>query len=729
VSEKSIGLNENQGYIFWQRIKLQVARIPNKWLSILILVSPFLLLIPSLTSFPFPASGSQFSDLAITHYPYAIYLKETISTWHEIPLWSQTILSGHPFAANPLSGLWYPFGWLILITPLPLGFNLLVGLHLIWGGLGMYSLMKEEGLSHATALLAGASFALLPKLFAHYGAGHLTLIYAVSWTPWLLWCQNRSERSKKRINSLQIPPGLILAIIFLADVRWGAFALFVWWAYAFVHNSAKWWQLFLNLTGQSILAVLLAAPLLLPLVEYSLLSTRATLGVDDVLTYSLPLVNLLGVIFPNAEGLHEYVLYSGGMVILLALVALLFSKLRGNKLFWGTVSLISIFIALGSQIPGAELVARLPLVSLLRVPSRALFITGLSFTALAGYGAETIIHSTKKDLSHNLSIFLFSVAVFSILLTIGIYLLSHKVPAGLLWGTGGLLLSTVWIGLGLKTNKLAVGVWMGGVFLITLLDLSIVDLKSFESKGADQVLAEREAVAQYLAAQPGDFRTYSPSYSLPQQTAAKHGIQLADGVDPLQLKQYVKFMDEASGVPRYSYSVTLPPYASGDPQNDNAAYSPDAEKLGLLSVAYVISEFELNVDGLRLEKQLDAAYIYKNTFQMPSAWVEENFEKGKPPVVIIERRPNRLLLSAVGPGKLTISENNYPGWQVKVDGLKRELLTQHGTLMAVNLEPGQHEIEFSFHPSIVSTGIFLFFLGLIGLAGNIYLLKRSSPRG
>jgi hypothetical protein len=729
VSNKLILINDRQANIIWQRVQSKISMFPKTWLSLCMLAIPLFLLIPFLNSFPYPNSGSLYSDLTISHYPNGVFLKDAILNMQEIPLWSPTILTGYPFAANPLSGLWYPLGWLILITPLPLGFNLLVGLHLIWGGLGLYFLMKEEGLSHDAALFAGFSFALLPKLFSHYGAGHLTLLYALPWTPWLLWCQHVSSKPRIGRKSLSVPPGLVLALIFLADIRWGAFAFVLWWAYAAAHWRGKWRELILKLIKQMILGLLLAAPLLLPLVEYSLLSTRSMLGVEDVLAYSLPFMHLLGLIFPNARGWHEWVLYSGGMVLLLGVVGLTAGKLRRNKLFWGIVSLISIIIALGSQIPGSELVASLPVVRLIRVPSRALFLTGLSLAALAGYGVETIIFSSNKTNSQKLNIVLISVIIFSLILTAGVFLLENEVPGGLLWGTGGLVLSAVWIGLGLQLKKLPLGIWLAGVFIITLFDLGVIDLNSFQGRAADQVLAEREPVAQFIAKQPGDFRTYSPSYSIPQNTAVRYGIQMADGVDPMQLEKYAIFMDEASGVPRDGYSVTVPPYANGDPKHDNAEYSPLPDQLGLLNVGYVVSDYELNVDGLTLVEQIAESYIYKNAYQMAPAWVEDRddpLEQGREPVDIIERSPNHLLLSASGPGLLTLSEINYPGWQAKVDGRERKLLTQSGVLRAVELKPGQHEIELSFRPISVFVGIILFFLGSVVLILNIWSLRKSS---
>src|SRR5450759_2131126 len=101
------------------------------------LLIPLLLIIPGISEF-FYAPGSHFSDLVISHYPNALYLRQALLSGQGIPLWSDTILSGYPFAADPLSGLWYPPLWLSVVLPLPLGFNLLMIIHMLWGGVGMF---------------------------------------------------------------------------------------------------------------------------------------------------------------------------------------------------------------------------------------------------------------------------------------------------------------------------------------------------------------------------------------------------------------------------------------------------------------------------------------------------------------------------------------------------------------------------------------------------------------
>ena len=198
------------------------------------------LLLPVINAYPYPPTGSDYSDITITHEPYTVFLRQALVEDHQIPLWNPNILSGAPFFANPLSGLYYPPSWLALLLPLPLGFNLLVLAHLLWGGVGLYLLLREEGLVQEAAILGSLAFAALPKLFAHYGAGHLTLLYAVPWTPWILWAEARSQSG--RLKSRWAQPGLFLAITFLADVRWSLLAGLLWLGFA-IKKRVAWTHL------------------------------------------------------------------------------------------------------------------------------------------------------------------------------------------------------------------------------------------------------------------------------------------------------------------------------------------------------------------------------------------------------------------------------------------------------------------------------------------------------
>ena len=247
------------------------------------LLLPTVLLLPGLGAFPYPSPDANDSDLSITHYANATFLRRSIIEWGQIPLWSPTILSGYPFAANSLSGLWYPLGWLALLFPLPFGFNIVLLLHLLLGGLGMYLFIRALGRSHQAALFGALAFEALPKVFAHYGAGHLTMVYAIMLTPWLLLAEVRSWQPLGSFGLRQ--PGILLALIALADPRWAVYAGLLWATFSLLGSSQALRIKLDVFVKQSILALALAAPLLLPLLEYSQLSTRAQMAPADLLAY------------------------------------------------------------------------------------------------------------------------------------------------------------------------------------------------------------------------------------------------------------------------------------------------------------------------------------------------------------------------------------------------------------------------------------------------------------
>jgi len=707
------------------------------------LLLPLLLLIPGLAGFPYPRAQEIYSDITMQHYPYAIYLRQALFEHGEAPLWYALLFSGNPFAANPLAGLWYPPGWLALILPLPLGFNLLVIAHLLWGGVGTALLLRSEGLGRRAAVFGGLAFTALPKLFAHYGAGHLTLMYAVPWTPWLLLASRAGLRQDGlRCWMAQITwEAPLLALIFLADPRWCVLAALLWWGY-------RLWGAFpaapgerreplparlAGLAAQTGLAALLAAPLALPLLEFTRLSTRASMSPEEALAFSLPWARLLGLVVPDFQGFHEYMLYAGQGLLLLAALALILRPDRARARFWLAVCVGSLLFALGDHLPLAGWLTRLPLFNLLRVPGRALFLTGFALIMLGAGGLQAVLEGVSARRVRLAGLFLTGYAAGLLALAAGVWYLLRELPLNFGWAAVLALAASAWLGLGLA-GRASPRLWIAGLVTLCLLDWAGVDRSLFDVRPPGQVLAEKAAMAgriKELEALEGPFRVYSPSYSLPQQTAAVHGLQLADGVDPLHLSSYAGFMERATGVPQKGYSVTLPPFANGDPRSANQAYQPNPELLGLLNVHIVASEFALDVDGLTFEGMDETTYVYRNARARPRAWVIPDApasEADARPVEILSYEPNRLSLAAVGPGLLVLSEVAYPGWLAAVDGQPAPVETYMGLLRAVRIGPGLRRVGFEFRPRLVFLGLAI---GLLcwSLWAALAWLKWRRPRG
>lgn len=699
-----------------------------KWKILLgiIFVLPVMMLLPHLSQFPFQP-GATYSDLLISHYPNGVYIQHTIQEWKTIPLWSDAILSGYPFAANPLSGLFYPLGWIALIFSLPLGFNIDVVLHLLLGGIGLYCFLRGEGLSIPPALLGAIIFEGLPKLFSHLGAGHITLIYAVTWTPWLLFVQRKANKTRL----VWVLEGLVLGIIALADVRWAAYAGMLWVAYSIkMFVAGEWYKgLFHWLASRLsnvLFAICIAAPLLLPLIEYTRLSTRSLLSVQDNLLLSLPPAQLLGLVYPNIGGMAEWILYPGAEAIGLFVVILCNAELRRKYGFWLGLIGLSVIFALGSYIPPLALLGKLPGMDLLRVPPRILFLTGFGFAAVAGFGLQALLDNylfQNRTRSLRGNIVLFSITAFVDILAVGVFFVVNR-PATRLqfgWGAAFLLLATIMTLLGLK-KRITPNVLAAGLLLTCLVDLGGVNSLSLEFRPAVQVLAEKSDLVNYLEQKSGRmlFRVYSPSYSLPQHIAATANINLADGVDPLQLSSYVHYMDKATGVPEQGYSVTLPPYRNANPAADNQAYRPDAVLLGRLNIKYLVSEFPINDPFFSPMAAFGGTHVYENLKWLPRAWVqspEATPGQGILSSPLMELEPNRVKTMAAGPGELVLSEVAYPGWMASVDGNPVPIDILDGVFRGVHLAAGTHNVLFSFRPVPVLIG-----LTLAGFAWLIFMV-------
>lgn len=684
--------------------------------SLGLLILPLLVLLPSVASFPYPSYpffGGQFSDIVITHYPNAIFLLRSIEEWHTIPLWNPTILSGYPFFADPLSGLWYPFGWFALLFPLPLGFNWMIILHLLWFGLGMYAWLRTEGLAHKAALWGALAAESLPKIFAHYGAGHLTLLYAIAWTPWLLHTSRQDGIHLKfsRIN-IRFPTGVVLAMIFLADVRWAFYAGVLWVLYLIWHKGITEGIFFDILLG-----LLLSAPLAIPLFEYISLSTRSFMTTEEVLSLSLPVVGLLGLVYPTLKGFFEWVCYPGMTTIVFGLCALLISNVTlREKVFWTIVIIFAILFSLGSFFPVVAFMVRLPILGLLRVPPRALFVADFALVVLASFGLDALLANGFLQNESRLKKLLFGINLFIVAMGVALLYVGDSLFYEYRWSIGFILLVTLAFLL-LFIRKLSIERWFIFIVSLSVIEPMMLNHYSFIPQSKDRVFSEKIEVAHFFFNQSGKWRTYSPSYSVPQQIIASYGYESTDGVNPIQLSNYVVFMERASGIPIQGYSVTLPPFENGNPATANAEYKPDIGLLGLLNVTYLVSEYPLEIGGLKLVARFGDTYIYENQQAKPRAWVQigqvnDQFISAE----IVTMQPNRIILQGKGPGLLVLSEIFYPGWESFVDGRRVEMKTVEGVLRAVELLPGEHQIEFVFHPLSLRIGLVLFLLGLMMLA-------------
>ena len=599
--------------------------------------------------------GAPASDLAVAHWPNAQFTRRALWQEGRFPVWRPTIMSGVPFAANPLTGLYYPLNWLLLFLPwLPLsvGFNVSAVVHLVLAGVAMKTLMERGlGAGFRGGLLAGAAYEASPKLVAHLGAGHVGWAQAWAWAPVVLLCTVELSRTEgRRRLTWSAAGGSALAVQFCADVRLAAYTVIAAGSLIAIRvlsapgrDQRPGGATILGHAGRRLAR--LGAPALmfsgsflglaacqwLPAAALLPDTTRTAMTLSDGAVWSLPGRYLAGLALADHGGFHEWMTYVGLSTAMLAVVGVR-SLWRDRERRWlaGWLAVLIVFgawFSLGKHGGLFPLLWRLvPGLSLLRVPPRAWTLVAFSTAVGAGLGLEDLLHGPRRSLG--------GPARWRGYLLTAVVALPPMLVAGYTLTFGPPPLNLVFFGLIAPLTAGIIGqfhspmcergplrlVLVSLMVLLVAVDLIIVDDTLITARPQREVFADGRAAAEWLADQPGRFRVYSPSYSIPQHVAEAYGLALADGVDPLQLRVYARYLTQAAGLPtRPAYSVTLPPFPEGsDTNNAFSDVRPDPDLLGQLGVQYVAAAFPLpesdsEDDAFRPINRIDGVFLYRNS--------------------------------------------------------------------------------------------------------------------
>jgi hypothetical protein len=735
------------------------------------LAQPQLLLYPTF---------SPHSDLTVIHWPKVQLMAHTWQTTGELPLWTPANLSGMPLAANQLAMRFYPPAWLLL--PLAgaggAGYSLFFGLHLWWAALGVYWLLRRGcGTGLLPALIGGLAFALSGKLLAHMAGGHVSLVAAVSWLPWAfggLWQLLDTRLATGARWRWALLTGLALAMQVTTHsllVIYTAYLLAgytVWEVIADLRAGRRpAWSLLALLAAIPLIAVASSAAQLAPLLELAAYSNRALTLTEAGLFALTPLSLVAGLLLPTSQGGHEAIIYVGLAPLVLAALGLFDAPPTGvprrRAWFLAVVVGVAAVYALGTTTPLFALAhAYLPGLGWVRTPPRAVFVVALAVALLAGLGAQRL---ARGGVAWPNRAALAAGAVTALAgLGLAVLYAPNRATLGLaLLPASGLIVAGLAARRGRPAPHWALPL-LAGLVCLDLLSFGATLIR-FETP-ADAFAAGRE-VAAGLSREPGLFRTYSPSYSLPAHVAAQAGLQTADGVEPVHLERYDRFMALAGGYGALlgenagRFEVTVPPFPMDQPlETAWRDAEPDARLLGLLNVEYIAAAFPVSAPGIEPLAPVGGTWLYRNTHALPRAWVLPEAaaapfltaEAGSDwpeqlyalaamsaagagaataSAVVQDYQADRIVIAArlTEAGVLVLSENWYPGWQADVGGATLPVVPVAGLLRGVVLPAGEHTVVVAYRPAWAPIAMVMSALAGLGLLVGGAAQARPAPAG
>ncbi len=679
----------------------------------------------------------------------------------EVPHWNPYQLAGTPLLANSQSGATYPFHILAGVLRLPTGLALvlLAWLHLALAGIGCFALARRLGACEWGGAVSGLGFSLSAFLLSWVALASVPT--TLCWIPWTL-CgvhdllahgEPKSPRAGRGFLLLAVSLAMLLLAGHLQFAAYGVLAIGVFaagMAVAGLRGPGQRRQAARGLGGLGIamlLGILIAAPQLLPVLEYSKFSHRRNTptaeGYQAYAAGAIQPFELLAAVHPTLLGnpalpnpeVPEFSQYWPAFVKRGAnfaesavgfgplIVGLLFCLRlrRGDVAACSLVAVggIAALLALGTPL-NRLLYFGLPGWSSTGSPGRVFVLCVLAACVLAGL-AVSQMRRASPDVSRT-RVGLSALAVLFALTFVLAPSMSGSLPRwstltgeqiqamallsqseGLRGGFAALVLAGVAIGLLGHKRPFAEFAIVVAAFLSPWLLLG----PSFLPSGKPDLTFEGPTDrSQRVAFVNDDWHLLAAADALaPPNTATLSRVRDLGGYDSLLHKETQLLLGEISG---------------GDPApeaNGNIAFVKRTARPEAMAEAGVSEVWSKSPLEGWAEPEIASGSFVKYRVPGPG----RASLNGLPAKITFETL-NSVTVEAVGPGSLVLRDRAIEGWDVRVGGKPGRL--QGGRWLSVELGPGPHIVEFRYVSPRWRFGLAWAAIGLALLEPLRRLLRR-----
>ncbi|HSP94305.1 MAG TPA: YfhO family protein [Thermoanaerobaculia bacterium] len=577
-----------------------------------------------------------------------------------LPIWNPHQDGGEPLLGNSQSALGSPLVWPALLLGVERGWNLSLLLRILLAAAAAFFWLRDLGRSRLAASLGAVGFSLSGAFVAWLQHPHTLVAAAV---PLLLLFARRAARSGSRASVAAVAGATFLVLSGghpESQLMGAILTAAIVTREAIVGRNLR--ALLAPVLG-AVLGVGLAAPLLLPFVEYYRLSA-ARLG-RGRLPSTLPPHDLIRFLLPSASGSHPIEAAASVSIVLLLLVPIgLVLSRDGETRFWAVAAAAMLVVIYENP------VSRALANSTAVLWTRFLLFVPLAFGAIASAGLDALSNRIAARETPRGAVRL--AAILIVLASAELALHARGVHAVTPVAT---LAPTTPILEKLRADRDVFRILPLHTFLPpnSATDYALDDVRGYDALGPEGWIEARSAMGRF-----GQTRTMS------------------DGLEPWDLKPGGQALD--------SWNVR---YLLLDPRFPFSAAELN-ERLGL-----DLEEIYRGPDGRILRNRrskprarLSVAGSIVLRQRLPTRW---DFE-----------------ISPASAGEFLLANPYFPGWRVSVDGNPVHLDLPAGAPIAFPVPAGQHRVRIDYRPQSLDWGMAAMFCSLAALLALLRRPHRSA---
>ncbi|NLE03003.1 MAG: YfhO family protein, partial [Fibrobacter sp.] len=546
-------------------------------------------------------SGMLFSSDQMGGFDSKVFLKKSLSEYHQFPLWFSSRLSGMPSIDAIFGDVFYlPSILFQLIFPIDRAISMKMIFHIFLAGVSFFLLLRKGfRVSTLVAFTGGLFYMMNPQFFSHLYPGHDGKMFVIAWLPFLVWRIKVLMEKPSVFNASLLGFGVGMSILtshiqMTYFVLWG---LFFYWVVdftvaAFVKKNIRqavtlggyFW-------GSIVLGLLMGCAQILPSFLYvrEAFSVRGVeRGFEFAASWALGWAEAFSVWVPDLVNTLDYYWgenpfklnseYAGAIPLLLAVLAIAFRP-RKWRIFWGSMALFTILFALGAHTPVFHIAYYLvPGVKKFRAASMIMFWFSFSTILLSALFLKDMVNgklaeltgNRKKQWTRNLMI------ANAVLLGVTLIFSNQSIVKGFfesvligngkqnvfeakfsrnfipaLWVWFLFASAVLWLVIWVMNGKLKAQAAVVVILLIGFIDMFRVDFFSNHGEAFVKVVDSRpyfadepaiQKLRQEMKVEP--FRCFTLPGTLPQNAEGIHGLEGVSGFHDNELRWYREFRGE-----------------------------------------------------------------------------------------------------------------------------------------------------------------------------------------